>query len=853
MKNKLVFASIILLSLPLFAGADVGIFPHQTAIGTDAQGSATFSNGTYTVKAKSGDIWGYNDSFYFVYKEMTGDFTIRVKADNVRGEGNETWIKTGVMVRDSLEVNAPYAMAWIRSAGDHNFRPGFRNTLGAHAAEQGDWINGQYHENPQMLGEMELSRIGSLFIWYYVDPNGNRILHSTRNMPSIQDPVYVGLSLCSNNTNGETTSTYTNLQLTELPVRTERHLGATFKRGFLPSEEVTVTLHFQNSGAEHPSQITETFPEGFTVLDAGGGSVSGQSITWNHTIPAGQSTLAYTLRAPADYLNPGIPREFRWHGFEHDVFIAGDTSASLIFAEPYGQFSWHGDIGDVETRGSVDFDPTTGMYRIDASGNDVWNEYDEFHYVFNQVSGSFRMKAKVTWIEGIHDWTMAGIMIRDNLSPGSPHATIRARHIGLDGQAAWRLSQDQVSSESPNGLIAGPWSANPRYEGELEIEKIGNTVNYYYYDLAGQRVLMHSLDVRQSLSDTVYVGLMSLSHIDGNPVLNEIEGVEFQALAMDATASRTLAGRYFASGESTEPITIDVSIRSGSPILTETVPLGWMIQSANANQGTVTVDGTQLVWNLQGITGDAQCTYTLLAPDTVKESIRIVGFMSDGTDQFAISGTDTLLIQGGNEAECPFIDRAITLDGILDPAEWEGAYTVEYDRENNLPPGHLIFGVLKPNAESNTKAYFFQDAEHIYLGLQVTDLDINPDLTNVWEADGVEVSWNGTFSRGDTFTADRENFQTIVTADGSRAIGQFVPTIQPLPTGEGYFSQDGQVWNFGGRINPDGQGYGTEYTLKKAEILNPLDIQKIGFSLSTNDAIASKIRESRYALWMINA
>jgi hypothetical protein len=61
------------------------------------------------------------------------------------------------------------------------------------------------------------------------------------------------------------------------------------------------------------------------------------------------------------------------------------------------------------------------------------------------------------------------------------------------------------------------------------------------------------------------------------------------------------------------------------------------------------------------------------------------------------------------------------------------------------------------------------------------------------------------------------------------------------------------VWNFGGRINPEGQGYGSDYTLKKAEILNPLDIQKIGFSLSTNDAIASKIRESRYALWMINA
>lgn len=113
-----------------------------------------------------------------------------------------------------------------------------------------------------------------------------------------------------------------------------------------------------------------------------------------------------------------------------------------------------------------------------------------------------------------------------------------------------------------------------------------------------------------------------------------------------------------------------------------------------------------------------------------------------------------------------------------------------------------------------------------------------------------KISFN--LSCANNFISGHLIFGKLVAADGGRAIGQFVPTIEVLPCG-GFFSQDGTIWNFAGTIKEDGTGYITEYALKKSELRNPIDISKIGFVLSTNDAVSSKVRESRYAWWRINA
>ncbi len=833
--------------------ADIGLFTDQLSIGASAQGEAAFSNGTYTVNVKSRDIWGYSDSFHYVYQEISGNFTIRVKAENERRDGHETWTKTGLMIRNTLEAESAYAFAWIRSEADQNFRPAFRDTEGAHSGEQGDWINGAESDNPEMLGEMELSRIGSTFVYYYFDPDGNRILHSTREIPAIGDSVYVGLAVSSNNPNGETTSTFTNLSLTPIDVSVSRDIQSSLEHGVVSGEALDVRLTLQND-SDTPQSVTvdETLPPGFSVLDSSEGSVDGQTITWILSLPPGETSISYSAQVPTDYIDPNLPTILSWHGSVGDIPILGESTSTLVFEDNTGFFQYHADIGDLQARGDVIYSQEFDEYEILCNGENVWNTNDEFHYLFNRISGPFRMKVKVEFVQSTHTWAMAGIMIRKDLSPGSPHGTVRVRSEGMDAQAVWRHDPNGATAESSNGLVPGPISENPLHDGVIELERTGRNISFYYYDLEENRVLIDSTTLNSDLNDPIYVGLMASSLIDGIVASHLFSTLSFEAIALDADIERVADEIVYTPGQEFSNMRITADIRSGAPEIVESLPDNWIVTQASADAGTVSFDGNKVMWDLNGVTGKSTLTYSFIAHESAVENVTLNGVYSAGNEELVIGGLSTLIVQGGNESNCPFIAKTIELDGVIDEEEWDGADVFVYDRVNNLAPGHLIFGVNVPREESNTKVYLFHNENFIYMGLDVTDYDLNPDLTNAWEADGVEVSWNGNFSRVPSMTFDRETFQTIVTADGSRAIGQFVPTIESLPDGSGFFSQDGNVWNFAGAFKPDFSGYVTEYALSKNEILDPLDIKKIGFSLSTNDAISTKVRESRYALWMLD-
>lgn len=63
-----------------------------------------------------------------------------------------------------------------------------------------------------------------------------------------------------------------------------------------------------------------------------------------------------------------------------------------------------------------------GTYTVIGSGADIWNEADEFHYVYRELSGPGSIIAKVESIENTHNWAKAAVMIRDTLDPDSAQA-----------------------------------------------------------------------------------------------------------------------------------------------------------------------------------------------------------------------------------------------------------------------------------------------------------------------------------------------------------------------------------------------------------------------------------------------
>jgi hypothetical protein len=77
---------------------------NQDVGSTGLAGSASYSNGTFTVSGAGSDIWGTADSFQFVNQTVSGDMTIVARIVNM-GNTNQ-WAKGGIMLRESTASNA---------------------------------------------------------------------------------------------------------------------------------------------------------------------------------------------------------------------------------------------------------------------------------------------------------------------------------------------------------------------------------------------------------------------------------------------------------------------------------------------------------------------------------------------------------------------------------------------------------------------------------------------------------------------------------------------------------------------------------------------------------------------------
>jgi len=89
-----------------WSDADIGAVP--------IAGSATYSNGTFTITGSGADIWGSADAFNFVYQPMSGDGSIQMRVDTV--QNTNAWSKAGVMIRESLAANAAHGLVLVSAA-----------------------------------------------------------------------------------------------------------------------------------------------------------------------------------------------------------------------------------------------------------------------------------------------------------------------------------------------------------------------------------------------------------------------------------------------------------------------------------------------------------------------------------------------------------------------------------------------------------------------------------------------------------------------------------------------------------------------------------------------------------------
>ena len=196
-----------LLSLSAWSQSEtLGKFTKSGDIGTPAiKGSTEYSNGVYRVTGSGANIWGKQDEFQYVWREMTGNFTVSTTL-RFLGQGAEHR-KAGIMVRQSTAADSAYADVMIHGNG----MPGLQ-----WRSKQGEDTNtfDLPFDGPGTF-QLKMVRQG-VKMFLYLAKEGAEPKEIAHTEVTLQNPVLVGLAVCSHKADASDTAEFSNVDVTAL-------------------------------------------------------------------------------------------------------------------------------------------------------------------------------------------------------------------------------------------------------------------------------------------------------------------------------------------------------------------------------------------------------------------------------------------------------------------------------------------------------------------------------------------------------------------------------------------------------------------------------------------------------------
>ncbi len=173
------------------------------------------------------------------------------------------------------------------------------------------------------------------------------------------------------------------------------------------------------------------------------------------------------------------------------------------------------DIGAVGLPGSLR--EANGTFALKASGSNIWGTADECFFAYRYLKGTGTIIARITSIGYVHDQTIAGLMIRNSLDPGSPNLRVsKAPNKGNYGLAgSYRIMPDGGSEElNIAGELTPTWLKMERATGYLQV---------WYAEDEGDWKDLATLPL--PLNDDTYIGLVLCSRDNSKLASAEFDNV----------------------------------------------------------------------------------------------------------------------------------------------------------------------------------------------------------------------------------------------------------------------------------------------------------------------------------------
>ncbi len=213
MKKTLPLLTALFMSiLTGYSQQKTGMFDGNEDVGNPVKkGSATYNAETqeYTMSCGGKNMWANDDQFRFLWKKIKGDFMISATVHFI-GKGTDPHRKIGVIARNELTSNSPYADACVHGDG--------LTSLQYRHADTAQTVQIVLASNKAV--NIELQRVGNTFTFSAATPGENYKTASKELL--LNEEVYAGLFICSHNENVIEQAVFSNVRIIIPPAKDYR-------------------------------------------------------------------------------------------------------------------------------------------------------------------------------------------------------------------------------------------------------------------------------------------------------------------------------------------------------------------------------------------------------------------------------------------------------------------------------------------------------------------------------------------------------------------------------------------------------------------------------------------------------
>ncbi len=199
-------AVVLGLAAPAFAFAGegrVGEFGGRGDVGTVLHaGSSAFDPATkvYTLSGSGKNMWGAEDAFRFLWKEVAGDVAIEADVSFV-GRGTDPHRKACLMIRQGLGADSAYVDAALHGDGLTSLQ--FRDTSGD--------LTHEVQANVSAPSRLRLEKRGSYVRMFLGSSEKDVKFSGAAVRIALKEPFLVGLGVCAHNAEVVETARFSNV------------------------------------------------------------------------------------------------------------------------------------------------------------------------------------------------------------------------------------------------------------------------------------------------------------------------------------------------------------------------------------------------------------------------------------------------------------------------------------------------------------------------------------------------------------------------------------------------------------------------------------------------------------------